>query len=85
MSGKWTLQLVPSATCPLSSEEYSNNRVYYLWGAYYIQNTELITLWNYLPPPSQLPSFEVITPCPSSLDEEIEELKASITCLRKYS
>lgn len=28
---------------PSSSEEYSNNRVYYLWSAIYIQNTELIT------------------------------------------
>lgn len=86
MPWKWTLQWVPGSTCPLSSEEYSNNRVYYLWRVYYIQNTELIsTVWNYLPPPPQLPSFEVITPRPSSLDEETEELKAYITRLRKYS
>ena len=86
MPWKWTLQWAPGSTCPLSSEEYSNNRVYYLWRVYYIQNTELIsTVWNYLPPPPQLPSFEVITPRPSSLDEETEELKAYITRLRKYS
>lgn len=65
--GMWNtfsgFKLVPSSMCPLSSEERSHNNVYCLWRAYHIRNTELIsTFWNYLPPPSQLPSFEVSLP-----------------------